>query len=192
MTKAWGHERSGESVEKKNCLWNLSLQASGETARFILDKLQQKRAISSTRAGQIKWLSIISKGSSGSIRNSPSAVITPITLPIADSIMMCFVQSGVGLLQGTDGFCLLWMCVCRESFAPKSLELWASSWSRLIHSWGRLSMWWRRELPGQARPNAPITGERLGFKYKEHSWVWQFLWMWRSPENLFVDYPTSK
>lgn len=111
---------------KKNCLWNLSLQASGETARFILDKLQQKRAISSTRAGQIKWLSIISKGSSGSIRNSPSAVITPITLPIADSIMMCFVQSGIGLLQGTDGFCLLWMCVCRESFAPKSLELWAS------------------------------------------------------------------
>lgn len=123
MTKARGHERSGESVEKKNCLWNLSLQASGETARFILDKLQQKRAISSTRAGQIKWLSIISKGSSGSIRNSPSAVITPITLPIADSIMMCFVQSGVGLLQGTDGFCLLWMCVCRESFAPKSLAL---------------------------------------------------------------------
>lgn len=116
MTKAWGPERSAENVEKKKRLWNLSLQASGETAHFILDKLQQKRAISYTGAGQIKWLSIISKESLGSIRNSPSAVITPITLPIADSIVMCLVQSGVGLLQGPDGFCLLWMCICRESF----------------------------------------------------------------------------
>ena len=189
MTKAWGHERSGEIVEKRT-VCEISACRHLETARFILDKLQQKRAISSTRAGQIKWLSIISKGSSGSIRNSPSAVITPITLPIADSIMMCFVQSGIGLLQGTDGFCLLWMCVCRESFAPKSLELWASSsWSRLIHSWGRLSMWWRREPPGQAGPNAPIIGERLGFKYKEHSWVWQFLWMWWSLEKSFCRLP---
>lgn len=56
--------------------------------RFIPDKCQQKRAISYMGAGQIKWLSIISKESLGSIRNSPSAVITPITLPIVDSIEM--------------------------------------------------------------------------------------------------------
>lgn len=55
---------------------------------FIPDKRQQKRAISYMGAGQIKWLSIISKESLGSIRNSPSAVITPITLPIVDSIEM--------------------------------------------------------------------------------------------------------
>lgn len=188
MTKAWGHERSGESVEKRT-VCEISGCRHLETARFILDKLQQKRAISSTRAGQIKWLSIISKGSSGSIRNSPSAVITPITLPIADSIMMCFVQSGIGLLQGTDGFCLLWMCVCRESFCTQKLR--ALSIFFLVQTYPQLReiMWWRREPPGQAGPNAPITGERLGFKYKEHSWVWQFLWMWRSLEKSLCRLP---
>jgi hypothetical protein len=59
----------------------------------------------------------------GRHQNSPSAVITPITLPIADSSVMCLGQSGTGRLLGPDGFCLLYMCLCRVSFAPKGFEL---------------------------------------------------------------------
>lgn len=52
----------------------------------------------------IKCLSSVSKANMGSIRNFPSAVITPITLPIADSAVICLVQSCFGLLPGLIGF----------------------------------------------------------------------------------------
>lgn len=40
----------------------------------------------------------------GGIRNFPSAVITPITLPIADSTVICLVQPCFSLLPGLIGF----------------------------------------------------------------------------------------
>lgn len=41
----------------------------------------------------IKRLSRVSKVNTGGIRNFPSAVIMPITLPVADSTVICLVQS---------------------------------------------------------------------------------------------------
>lgn len=52
----------------------------------------------------IKCLSSVSKVNMGGIRNFPSAVIMPITLPIADSTVICLVQSCFGLLPGLIGF----------------------------------------------------------------------------------------
>lgn len=56
------------------------------------------------RTEPIKCLSSVSKANMGGIKNFPSAVITPITLPIADSTVICLVQSCFGLLPGLIGF----------------------------------------------------------------------------------------
>lgn len=52
------------------------------------------------RTKPIKWLSSVSKVNMGGIKNFPSAVITPITLPIADSTVICLVQSCFSVLPG--------------------------------------------------------------------------------------------
>lgn len=52
----------------------------------------------------IKCLSRVSKANMGGIRNFPSAVITPITLPVADSTVICLVQSCFSLFPGLIHF----------------------------------------------------------------------------------------
>lgn len=56
------------------------------------------------RTEPIKCLNSISKANMGGIKNFPSAVRTSITLPIADSAVICLVQSCFGLLPGLIGF----------------------------------------------------------------------------------------
>lgn len=56
------------------------------------------------RTEPIKCLSSVSKANMDGIKNFPSAVITPITLPIADSTVICLVQSCFVLLPGPIGF----------------------------------------------------------------------------------------
>lgn len=56
------------------------------------------------RTEPIKCLSSVSKANMGGIKNFPSAVITPITLPVADSTVICLVQLCFGLLPGLIGF----------------------------------------------------------------------------------------
>lgn len=70
----------------------------------LIHSRRKKRAISYMRTEPIKCLSSVSKANMGGIRNFPSAVITPITLPIADSTVICLVQSCFGLLPGLIGF----------------------------------------------------------------------------------------
>ena len=70
----------------------------------LIHSRKKNWAISYMRTEPIKCLSSVSKVNMGGIRNFPSAVITPITLPSADSTMICLVQSCFSLLPGLMGF----------------------------------------------------------------------------------------
>lgn len=71
---------------------------------LMIHSRSKKRAISYMRTEPIKCLSSVSKANMGGIKNFPSAVITPITLPVADSTVICLVQLCFGLLPGLIGF----------------------------------------------------------------------------------------